>query len=260
MVSILLSAYNAETHLKVTLASIGGQTYSHWELVAVDDGSTDRSLSLLQRFQQQHPEQVRILRNEKNLGLTKSLIRAADAARGEYLARIDAGDVFLPMKLEQQISYLERNPEYGIVGCNYVNVFLPSLKSKRSIAPLRDHEIRTSILRKNPFAHSAVVLRKSIYQKAGGYDANIQYGQDYDLWFRIIRETKAANLGEYLCERFMDENSISFQKQRSQMWQVVRTRWKYMNKFHIAQYVYFFEPLFFVVTPQKIIGLLRRHF
>lgn len=250
MVSILLSVYNGSQTLQETLESIVLQTYIDWELIIVDDASTDNSLTLLKNFQRAHGgSKVTLLHNERNLGLTKSLLRAAKHAQGEYLGRIDVGDQFSPQKLAKQMDFLETHPEYGIVGCNYVNVFLPSLVQKGSRVPLTDTDIRRTILRKNPFAHSCVVMKSSVYHLAGGYDPHIRYGQDYELWFRFLKVTKAANIADQLCTRSMGSSSLSYSKQRPQMWQTIKVQWKNMNKFSPKHYVYLLEPMAIFLIP-----------
>jgi len=108
--------------------------------------------------------------------------------------------------------------------------------------PEADLEIRNSIVRHNPFAHSCILIRKEVYEKVGGYDPGIVYGQDYDLWFRVIRLVKVANLPDILCRRSVNSGSISHQKQNEQMRQCLRTQWKYMSRRNPLNYLYMVEP------------------
>lgn len=249
MVSILLSVFNDGSSLRETLVSIIRQTYPHWEIIIVDDGSTDDTLTLLKKLIKKVGAKATILRNARNMGLTRSLILAADHAAGQFLARIDVGDRFVPLKLEKQVAFLEEHPDYGIVGCNYLNVFLPSHLQKRSDLPLTDTDIRNTILKKNPFAHSCVVMRTNLYRLVGGYDSAIRYSQDYDLWFRFLQVAKAANLPDQLCTRTMGDTSISNTMRRPQMWQTVKIQWKNMNKYNPKHYAYLLEPLCFALLP-----------
>lgn len=257
MVSILLSVLNGARSLPETLTSIDRQTFSDWELIAVDDASIDDSFRFLGEFQQKHLGKVTVLRNERNLGLTRSLIRAAGQAQTKYIARIDAGDRFISQKLEKQVAFLEQHPDYAIVGCNYVNVFLPSSVERKSSVPLTDGEIRKSIVRKNPFAHSCVVMRTDAYRQAGGYDAQMRFGQDYDLWFRMLKVAKAANLEDSLCIRTVQEDSVSGIYRRPQMWQTLKTQWKYMSKANPVHYAYLIEPLVMMLIPGALKKILR---
>ncbi len=253
MISILMSIYNGGKWLAQSLESIYAQTETDWEIVAVDDGSTDGTADLLEKAQQKRPGKIRILTQSKNRGLTLSLISAAQAAQGEFLARLDVGDFFEPQKLEKQLNFLKKNPHYGVVGCAYAN------ESKIVHPPIHDAEIRATIFRKNPFAHSAILMRKEFYEKAGGYNPAVKYGQDYDLWFRMLKVGKAANLSEVLCKRSIDPGSISYQKQKEQMRQCLKTQWRYMNKLNPLHYIYLLEPLTMLLIPERIKIFFRNY-
>ncbi len=258
MISILLSVHNnTDGRLIKTLESIASQTYREWELVAVDDASQDDTEECLVEFQKRYPKQVTLLKNTENAGLTKSLILAAKHAHGTYIARIDSGDEFLPEKLEKQVFFLDQHPQYGIVGCYYTDIFYPGRRAADRRVPVSDIEIRRAIVRRNPFAHSAILMRSDVYKKVGGYDASIRYGQDYDLWFRILRVAKGANLPEFLCVRSIYQDSISYEKQKDQMRQCLKTQWKYMNKHHVMHYAYLLEPFLLAVLPVKLLRWMR---
>lgn len=259
MISVILSVRdNLDGLLEKTLKSIEQQTYTDWELVAVDDGSTDDTSDILNKFLNLHRDRVDFIVNEKNIGLTKSLVRATSRARGQYLARIDSGDEFFPDKLQKQVEFLERYSDYGIVGCNYINRYLPNNSVRKNIMPDSDVAIRKTILKRNPFAHSCVMMRQDVYRESGGYNSEIVFGQDYDLWFRVLKITKAANLREFLCHRTIHAQSISYVKQRAQMRQCVKTQWKYMNRWNPVNYFYLIEPTAIFLVPTKIRIFVRR--
>lgn len=259
MISILISVHNGEKYIEKSLTSILDQTYVNYEMIIVNDASEDKTLNILQKYRKRYPDKITIIDNRENIGLTRSLIKAASEARGNFFARIDVGDIFHPNKLEKQIIFLKKNPDYGIIGCNYINVFISSNKKTRSNLPLSDKQIRETIIKKNPFAHSCVLMRRKTYYQAGGYNPQKVYGQDYELWFRILKVKKAANLSEYYCTRYMASDSISFTKQNEQMLQCIRTRWKYLNKLKINNYFYLLEPLFVVMVPKKFRKFIREH-
>lgn len=258
MISIISAVHNDPGGMLVkTLDSIATQTFKDWELVIVDDASTDDSFRVVENFKNNFPDKVKIINNEANVGLTKSLIAAASRARGELFARIDAGDVFLAEKLKKQAEFLGRHPDIGIVGCNYVNQSV-GCASKKIILPETDSQIRAAILKNNPFAHSCVLMRADIYWRAGGYDEKIRYGQDYDLWFRFIRISKAANLREVLCYRTTHPESISYCKQKAQMTQSIKTLWKYMNRRNLLNYRFYIEPVALILMPDFLKIFIRK--
>jgi hypothetical protein len=151
---------------------------------------------------------------------------------------------------------MNNHHDVGVVGCNYVNLGVG--ERKEIVVPETDDRIRATILKRNPFAHSCVLMSANMYKKVGGYDEKILYGQDYDLWFRILRVAKGANLQEFLCERNINTESISYRKQKEQMAQCVKTIWKYMNKWNILNYRFFFEPLLVILIPQSLKEIVRK--
>lgn len=256
-VTILLSVRNGEQDLPSTLRSIENQTFRAWKVIAINDGSSDRTASILETFKKAHPGQVTLIHHAQSIGLTRSLIEGARLVETPTFARVDAGDEFFPTKLEQQLQFLHKHPDTGVVGCNYEDVFLPSGRSKFSQLPQTDRAIRQHILKKNPFAHSCVLLRTKTYNESGGYHPDIRYGQDYELWFRIINFSKATNLPEILSRRVNSDASVSRTHQREQMIQCLKTRWKYMNHLRPLHYLTLVEPLSVILLPQKLKMFLR---
>ena len=248
-ISILLSVYNGATNLKHCLTSIEQQTFKDFELIYIDDAATDTSLKILYQWHEAHPHvRMTILRNTENQGLTRSLMRGLSVAQGTYIARIDADDWWLPNKLEKQFTFLEQHPDYGIVGCWYMNVRTSGEQQVQ--LPVSDVEIRKSIFWRNPFGHSCVVIRKKVLDTVGGYSTALRYGQDRDLWFKLLPHTKLSNIPNVLCYRTVDR-ATSTTKTRAQIWQQFKTVHKYIWLYHSSPlaYVSFIEPLLIFLTP-----------
>src|SRR3989339_2029793 len=182
-VSILISAHNEEENIDRCLESIRNQIYQEFEIICVNDGSSDHTLAKLEKWQQIFSsERFVLISNTQNAGLTKSLNIALEKASGKYVARIDADDCWEKGKLEKQVNFMENNPEYGIIGCNHINVYRNN-ESKKYIKLPETHEIiAEKLFRRNPFAHSCILARTDLIKEAGGYDEKIKYGQDYELW------------------------------------------------------------------------------
>jgi glycosyltransferase involved in cell wall biosynthesis len=257
-VSILISIYNGARTLERCFESIQKQTFQNYEVVCVNDGSTDQTLEIIRKWQGIYgKDRFRLLQNNKSIGLTKSLNKGFDLANGYYTARIDADDFWHPDKLKQQVQFLEKNGAYGVIGCNYINISRDH--EVRVSVPRTDAGIRKSIIRRNPFAHSCVVFKTSLIMEVGKYDENILYGQDYDLWLRCVPKTKFYNLPDFLCYRLTGQG-ISVEKQRSQMWQSIKTQMKYIRKYHYSyfNYLYLLEPLIVIMLPKIIKDLKRK--
>lgn len=259
-ISILISAHNEEKNIDKCFESIQHQTFQDFEIICVNDASKDGTSEKLEKWQNVFGQNKFVLiENKRNIGLTKSLNLALAKARGKYIARIDADDFWEKEKLELQFIFMENNHEYGITGTNHINIYENSSQIKYVKLPEVNNSIHRRLFRRNPFAHSCIMARTNLIKKVGGYNENIRYGQDYDLWLRCFPFTKFYNLQYFLCTRKVD--SISLEKQNDQMWQSVKTRIKYIKiyKYSWKNYLYLIEPLMVIITPNFIKDLKRKY-
>ncbi len=206
-------------------------------------------------------EKFIIIDNAENIGLTKSLNIGLAQITELYTARIDADDTWDTTKLEKQIAFLEKYPKCGIIGTWYVNI--SSSKEKKITLPVTDAEIKKSIFKRNPFAHSCVIFRTELIKEAGHYDETIRYGQDYDLWMRLLPKTTFANIPEFLCFRNIEGTLTSSGKnQRTQMLQCVKTQLKYLKLYNrpITNYRYIIEPFLVAMAPQWLRTIKQKFF
>lgn len=259
VVSVLIGVHNGEATLDRCLTSVAEQSYRSWQIVIVNDASTDGTRALLGRWKRRLGTKLQVLRNAQNLGLTKSLNAGLTTITTRYVARIDADDWWRTDKLAKQLAFLRTHPAYGVIGCNYLNV---GARGEKTVTLWEtDEEIRRSMIQRNPFAHSCVVFRTQLVRSLGGYDTTIRYAQDYDLWWRCRPRTKFYNLQETLCVRSVGQG-ISVAKQRHQMLQGVRTQLKYIRAYHLPlwYYLYTLELLAIALTPAFIRELKRKVF
>jgi len=255
-VTVLLSVYNNAATIDKTLESVASQTRMA-KIVCINDASTDDTAKKLLRWQEKLGPALRVVANRQNLGLTKSLNDGLKLVQTDYTARIDADDWWEPNKLALQLKYLRAHPEYGVVGCWYTN---HGRKAKHLIKPpVEDQAIRQTIIRRNPFAHSCVVFKTELIRSLGGYDEQVRYGQDYELWLRALNSTKFHNIPRHLCHRSITAG-ISIEKQRDQMRQAFQTQLKYIRQYRLSliNYFYTLEPLLVSLTPRFIANLKRR--
>ena len=243
LVTVLMSAFNDAAHLSEAVQSILDQTFADFEFLIIDDGSTDETQDLLRSIS---GSRVRIVRNEKNLGLTRSLKRGVELARGCYIARIDADDTAFPWRLNQQVAFLENHPEVGILGgaCWQVDEQGRPLRLHR--CPGTDLEIRWAGLFTNPFVHSTVMLRRdALLQNKLNYDEGFSTAQDYDLWTRVLRHCQGANLPEPLI-RYLIREGVTRQNRQQQL----------LNAFEIATRTLRQELPEFTATAEEIRRLI----
>ncbi|MFO1492070.1 MAG: glycosyltransferase family 2 protein [Kiritimatiellia bacterium] len=203
-VSVLMCVHNGEAHVRAAVESVLGQTLRDFELIVVDDASTDATPSLLRSF----PDpRLRLLRNETNLGLTRSLNVGLRAVRGEYVARLDADDTCVPERLERQAAFLDRHPEVGLLGTRTWRGAAGAEFAE--IEDVTDEtELRWWLLFDNIFAHSSVMFRADLV-RGGGYDEACACAQDYALWSAWADRTRFAKLAEPLVRISSHEDQIS---------------------------------------------------
>jgi len=194
-VTVLMSVYNGEKYLREAIDSILNQTFTDFEFLIVNDGSTDRTAEILQSYDD---PRIIIVDNEKNIGLTKSLNIGLRMARGEYIARMDADDMSMPDRLEKEVEFLETHRDYAVVGS-----FAKILNEDSEVIsfmdrPIEDAQIREFFRRDNCIAHGSAMIRMRCLLDVEFYDESIARAQDYDLWLRLSEKYRLANIPKYL--------------------------------------------------------------
>lgn len=261
-VTILISVYNpARAALNRCFDSLYRQTTQNFEILCVNDSSTNTSAQrTIERWQSKFCQtRFKIIVNPNNLGLTKSLNKGLDLIETDYTARIDGDDWWHKDKLKTQLDFLSRNPQYDIVGCNYINVNAFNLKQYKIVMPQNDRDIKKRLIINNAFAHSSVIYSTRFIKGLGGYANDIRYGQDYELWLRAMPKAKFYNVQSYLCYRTFGVG-ISASKQKKQMKQVFKFKLKYLiqYKLPLIGYLSLFIYLIPIITPDFIINIKRK--
>ena len=195
-VSVVLSVRNGGTDLPVALDTILKQSFADFELIAINNGSTDGTRAFLDGITD---PRVRVFHQE-DMGLAAALNRGISLARGRYVARQDHDDLADPTRIAKQVAFLDANPEHGLVGTR-AEIWIGDTPSGRFHDHPTDNEIlQFDLLFNNPFVHSSVMIRKSALDRVGGYatDPARHPPEDYELWSRISRQHRVANLPERL--------------------------------------------------------------
>lgn len=193
-VTVLMPVYNAEAYLAEATAGVLGQSFSDFEFVIVNDGSKDKSAEMISALKD---PRIVFIDNASNAGVVPRLNEGLRIAKGEYVARIDSDDVWIDKdKLSKQTAFLDANPGYGLIGTNAEIISQDGKKIYSLSYPLRDEELRKSILSKDYFVNCSVMFRRQLALDCGAYYQDEKYAEDYGLWLRIGRTTKFANLPE----------------------------------------------------------------
>ncbi len=210
-VSVLLPVYNAQRYLPAAVESVLGQTFRDFELIAVDDGSTDRSLEILRRYEAADPR-VRII-SRPNAGLVASLNEALTIARGAFIARMDADDICLPHRFQRQMDYLAAHPDCVLLGSHVVTMDQDgALICQMPDIAFGHDNIDAALLRRGwPMVHPTVMMRADALRKAGAYRAETWPYEDHDLFLRMAEVGRVENLPEVLLNYRKHSASISAQ-------------------------------------------------
>ena len=205
-VSVVMGVYNGGDMLRETLDSILAQTHDDLEVILVDDGSREPV--------RVDDPRVRVLRHEKNIGLTRALITGCAAARGEYIARHDVADLSHPTRLAKQAALLDANREVVFVSCHtqFIGPEREPLYVHRAKAtqPMQILDLNAKHgVAAGPSSHGSVMFRRDAYERAGGYRAAFYYGQDWDLWYRLASVGKFQVVDEVLYEMRVMPDGIS---------------------------------------------------
>ncbi|WP_406659832.1 glycosyltransferase family 2 protein [Methanolobus sp. ZRKC3] len=227
-VSVIMPVYNAEKYLKDAIESILNQTFLNFELLIINDGSTDKSRTIIESY---NDPRIRLLNNKENSGLAKVRNRGIDEAKAEYIAWLDADDISHPLRLEKQVKLLDEHPEIGICG-----TWVKTIGTKRNHKwryPTNPDFIRCRMLFDDPLATSSVMLRKELLVEDNQYfDLNYPPAEDYDLWERLSYCCKITNIPKILTFYRLHENQTSKMnalQQKSSVWNVQERQIKRLN-------------------------------
>lgn len=211
-VSVVMSVYNGERYLREAVDSILAQTFTDFEFIIIDDGSTDTTREILESFQDGRITLV----HQENMGVTRALNSGFALASGKYIARQDADDVSKAERLEKQVAYMEAHPAVGLLGTRFEFIDNFGQVARLSWLPTENRTLQERLKVINQFSHGSVIIRKEALDKVGVFRDFFKYAQDYDLWLRIAEQFEVVNLPEHLfCYREL-EKAISSSKILSQ--------------------------------------------
>ena len=206
-VSVLMTMFNAGAYLRSAIESVLAQSYKDFELIIVDDGSTDGSAAVAAGYSD---PRVRLIPNAANRGQTPCLNQGLALARGEFVARQDADDFSRPDRLEKQIQFLDAHSEIALLGANAEQIDGNGQRLGVTDVPCDTPAIRWGNIFFNSFLHSAVLFRtKIVREEFGGYDESFRCSMDYALWSRIAQRHAVANLAETLISLRVHPESIT---------------------------------------------------
>lgn len=262
LVSAILPAYNAERHVGVAIRSILAQSFDDFELIVIDDGSTDGTVDLIKGI---GDPRIRLLRNETNRGIIFSLNRGIEEAGGRYIARMDADDISLPRRLEKQVAFMEAHPAVGLCG-SWAQKFIPYGPRWTHRGATRSAELKAALLFATPFVHPSVMLRRSVMEEHGlRYREGYETAEDYRLWCEMATVTEMATIPEVLLRYRISMTSVTgavfFERERSaRRHEVLKRIWReFIEKTmgfspddaRIETHAHFYDARFVTVSPEN---------
>lgn len=208
-VTVLMPVYNGEKYLREAIDSVLSQTFSDFEFLIINDGSTDNSVEIIKNY---NDSRIRLIHNDKNRGIVFSRNRGLEESRGEYIAILDCDDIAYPRRLEKQLKFLDAHPDFGVIG-SWVKLIDSAGQPtgviwKNRISP---EKIPSFLLFGNCFAHSSTIIRAKaippeLYQP-------FEISCDYDLWIRMSKKWKLWSLPEILTKYRVHQKGVSKSKQ-----------------------------------------------
>jgi glycosyltransferase involved in cell wall biosynthesis len=257
-VSVIMSAYNAESFLTQCIESILNQTYSDFEFIVVNDGSTDGTLEILQSFSDPRLNVI----DQLNKGLTATLNELISRSRGKYIARQDADDYSLPERLAKQVQFLENRQDIALIGTGSVQVDHSNSQIHRFIPETRPITLSQQLVEVNSFTHGSWLVRADILKDLNGYREEFRFSQDYDLLLRMNEKYQLSNLAEVLYAHRHSRDMVSIVNVEAQglFAELARQCWRERADFgsdciQNGQY----DPPANRIRKDRVDGLIRYH-
>jgi glycosyltransferase involved in cell wall biosynthesis len=209
LVSVVMPVYNGAGYLSEAIDSILRQTYTNFEFIIIDDGSSDESRTIIQEYQQ-NDSRIHPIFLEQNSGIVTALNTGLNAAAGKYIARMDADDISVSTRFEEQIHFLENHHDVDVISCYYQLIGPTGDKLDDIIKlPITNLTILWSLCIDNPIVHPGVVIRTEAVRNIGGYRATYPHAEDYDLWMRLSDKSHFANLANPLIQLRRHSSNIT---------------------------------------------------
>lgn len=258
-IDIIMGIYNCENYLEKSIESIINQTFSNWRLILCDDGSSDKTFEIAQKYKKRFPNKIILLKNDINKGLNYTLNRCLNSSSAKYIARMDGDDYCDKTRLEKEFKFLENNSDYALVST------CASLFDENGIwgsLSLVETPNKNDFLKTSPFCHASVMIRSDILKKVNGYtvDDKLLRVEDYHLWFKIYHAGyNGYNIQEKLYFIRDDRNATNRRtwKNRKNEYYVRKIGYKILN-IPFYKRIYVLKPIVLGLMPKFMYEFLHK--
>ena len=258
-ISVLMGIYNCAETLSEAIESILNQTFTDWELIMCDDGSTDNTLEIAEAYAVKYPEKITVLNNPHNVGLNESLNKCLSIARGSYIARMDGDDICASNRFEEEIKVFQNEPEISIVSADMVHFDETGTWGREGHPTYPEKE---DFLYGTPFCHAPCMVKKEAYVAVNGYSTESRFMrvEDYHLWLKMYKAGyKGRNIEQVLYSMRDDRNAYSRRKFR------YRLNEAYIKRLAIKEfglpvwgYIYVLRPIIVGLLPKGLYDKLHK--
>jgi len=215
LVSVIINAYNAAPYFAECLDSVLDQTIEDFEVIIVNDASTDGTGQMAEDYARRDPR-VRVLHNEHNLGIPATINISLEHSRGEYVAKMDADDVTMPDRLEKQVAYLQAHPEVVMVGSWWTRIGPDGCELGTQRPRPTNRRLKEQMQRRCVLMHTGIMVRGDLYRRIK-YREFFRYAQDYDLFLRLCDHGEIAMILEVLVKQRLNPSGVTVQRFYEQM-------------------------------------------
>jgi glycosyltransferase involved in cell wall biosynthesis len=225
LVSVIVLSRNHGRFIGETIESVVRQTYRLWEMIVVENGSTDESWEVVQAWMKREPR-IQALRLTNAISIPAAMNLGLARARGTYLSHLDSDDAWLPELLSRLVEFMERveNADTGVCGAHCFLIDSEGKEIGRKEFPRTDAECRRAFWYRNPFCHCALVARKACFDQLGVYDERFEVAEDLELWMRFGQAFRLHNIPEYLARIRIWGSNVTLCKHRQVIRQTLRAR------------------------------------
>lgn len=259
-ISILMGIYNCASTLPEAIDSILAQTYTDWELIMCDDGSTDETYAVAEQYRNRFPEKMILLKNGQNMGLNYTLNHCLEHAGGTYIARMDGDDLSLPQRFEKELAALEKEPDLAVVSCPMI--YFDEQGERQSGRTQCELPTPEMLVHGPVHCHAPCMVRGEVMRDVGGYsvDSRLLRVEDWHLWLKIYASgRRGRNLTEPLYKMRDDRNAAARRKFRYRLNEayltalVIRTL-----KLPLWKYVFVLRPILVGMLPGAVYRYLHK--